>query len=474
LFKNASKGCIKLVMSRDRDLESVFFEISTELFAVCNLDGSIVRWSSAVEAHVAPEILATTRLRIQDGAGELSDGLQGLPLRYNVVWRGGDSVVVRFAVVNLTEDTEFHRQRMQTLGELAGGIAHDFNNLLAGILGHVTYLKNILPNRGEHCESIGAIADGARKASEMTGQILNFSRLGSNVDVRAVDLVDFVGRAVLLIKGALEVGQELVVSPPKDMNIFVSAAEGKLMQVLANLCMNARDALDGEGTITIRVGRFGEAEAYVSVEDTGCGINPNVLGRIFDPFFSTKGSSGTGLGLSTTAAIVREFSGRIEVESEVDLGTRVTIYLPFLSNQAAPSQKLVQEERPNVRGGGECIMVVDDDPAVLRVIAMSLEHLGYSVLTAAGGPEALDLYKNPTKTISLVLLDMLMPVMPGEQVFAALSELDPKVKVLVMSGYSSQVALDMILSSGGLGFIQKPFSIEELAENVAECLSLEL
>lgn len=379
----------------------------------------------------------------------------------------------------------FHAHRLETLGMLAGGVAHDFNNVLAGILGHITYLKMILPARGTHTESLGAIEDGAKKASSLTQQILSFSKLEGGEKVSEVNICELVRGACKLLRGAISPEYSLECSLPQTP-VCVLAVEGKLAQVIVNLVINARDAVGPEGFIRVSVASvqsekelgeaFGSVElsskhyARLTVTDNGHGMSPEIMQKIFEPYFSTKKDKGTGLGLAVVREIVQLFGGAITVKSEVDLGTTISVYLPIVSAPAAE----VSLARPTVakhdlQRGTERILVIDDEYPVRNVLCVSLEHLGYQVDVAESGREAIEKYE-ASKRYDLVLLDMIMPQLSGDQVFVELKKLDPDVRVLVISGFSSEAAVRSILSAGGKGFIQKPFTIEELAKHVRGCL----
>ncbi len=387
---------------------------------------------------------------------------------------------------------ELHAQKLSTLGMLAGGVAHDFNNILAGILGHVTYLKTILPQSGAHVESLNAIEDGGRKASLMTQQILNFSRYEAEDKPARVNMNDLVVRTCSLLRGAVSraYGLEQQIFDPAP---YVLASEGGLAQVIVNLVINSRDALPENGRIKVALGVEDNREVlrrafkshdlaarrYVrlSVIDNGSGITREVMERMYEPYFSTKKDKGTGLGLATVRAIVQSYGGAIEVDSLVGEGTTVSVYLPEveMSRQRCDSERDATVRRPaRLEGGDESILVVDDEFPVRNVLCVSLQHLGYNVACAASGVEALDIFSKEGAHYDLVILDMLMPQLPGEKVFFRLKELNSNVRVLLISGYTSEESVKNVLANGGIDFIQKPFTIEDLSKKVRECLDCEL
>lgn len=382
---------------------------------------------------------------------------------------------------------DFHAERLQTLGMLAGGVAHDFNNILAGILGHTTYLKTILPKTGPHSESLVAIEEGAKKASLITQQILNFSKLDATEQPVKMDLCALTTRTCSLLRGAIS--PEFIFEyeiPPKP--IYIWAVEARVAQLLVNLVINSRDALEPNGYIRVSMGPA-ERPRVISLLEPGCrqhanyveilvtdngrGMSSDVMQRAFEPYFSTKKDKGTGLGLATVDAIVKLFDGGIKISSKVDVGTTVSVYLPIFDERSmsAPQDVCADDtECLELEKGSERILVVDDEYPVRNVLSLSLEHLGYKVEIASSGVEAIEKFSGELKDFDLVILDMLMPNLSGEEVFFRLQELHPDVRVLVISGYSSEDAVKNILEHGGRDFIQKPFTIGELSKKVRECL----
>lgn len=378
------------------------------------------------------------------------------------------------------------QKRLETLGMLAGGVAHDFNNVLAGILGHITYLNTIMPQEGDHTESLKAIEDGAMKASLLTRQILDFSKVDTDQKPTVVDFTTLTGQILRLLKGSAPLNCETQVTLP-DASLEVVGVEGKFAQILVNLVVNARDACGEDGKVTVELLAIEDqvllkkiydtnelsSRSYceLRVTDNGCGMSDDLLGRVFEPYFSTKGKDGTGLGLSVVKTIVEEFGGAIDIESEVGIGTAVCVFFPLTGCEGQSSDTDARRKDEELLRGTERILIVDDEYSVRNVIAMSLTHLGYTVDVVASGPEAIEAVKDAELPYDLVLLDMLMPEMSGDEVFGHLKELHQDIRVLVISGFSSKEAVQSILDNGGEGFIQKPFSIDALAKKVRESLS---
>lgn len=392
----------------------------------------------------------------------------------------------------------FHNQRLETLGILAGGVAHDFNNILTGMLGHLAYLRSVLPSNGNHVESLTSIEEGAVRAASMTQQIVNFSRLVPTESSKKIEISDVVARLCPLMRGAIPPEIQLKWTPPQHP-VFVLGTEAHLCQVLINLVVNARDAIDGNGEIEVSVlpacapqdieaifGAEPPASAYgeLMVSDSGTGMSEETKRRLFEPYFTTKDkptgarSGGSGLGLATVQSIVRALGGAIVVESEPGAGSTFRVVLPVVQERSTTTGVPLSPEREQdtrgedqpIRGHGERILVIDDEYAVRNVLGLSLTHLGYTLETAASGLEGLEKFAEAEGDFDLIILDLLMPGLSGEEVFGRLKRLNAAVKVLLVSGFSSETVVRRLLDNGGTGFIQKPFSIEILADRVHRCL----
>ncbi len=412
----------------------------------------------------------------------------GQPLVVKVASFAGRALVVRVLASLSSEQSVsvFHNQRLETLGLLAGGVAHDFNNILTGMLGHVAYLRHVLPQAGDHVESIAAIEEGALRASSLTQQILKFSKVDSADLTSRVDLSEVITRVLTLLKSAIPSNISVRWSPQRDAPTSVLASEAQLSQVVINLLVNARDAIRGRGEISVSLeprypadrveslfGREPPAPAYgaIVVRDSGEGMDQEVMAKLFEPYFTTKKERGTGLGLFTVNSIVNQLGGAIEVESSRGAGTEFRIVLPVVLEESAPNSPGASVGSGPARGNGERILVVDDEYAVRNVLGLSLSHLGYSVETAASGLEAIDKFSAAEAPFKLVILDLLMPGLSGEEVFMRMRAMNPAISVLIVSGFSSEQVVNRILEVGGRDFIQKPFSIEVLARKVRGCLS---
>jgi two-component system, cell cycle sensor histidine kinase and response regulator CckA len=423
----------------------------------------------------------TSRLRTQ--RGELLRVKLGI-----TVLTDGFCLVRVLAVAHSDEDASaYHSQRLETLGMLAGGFAHDFNNLLTGILGHITYLRTILPGTGSHIESLQAIQDGAKRASFMTREMLTFARQEEDQESDVCDVRDIVLRTCTLLRGAVSPLYTLRYKVPEEP-LYIQAIPSRISQVIANLIINARDAVKSGGIIEVglelvedkrSLERYFGPEAVeknrylrLFVVDDGHGISQGVQAKIFDPFFSTKKGKGTGLGLTTVASIVRGSGGSIEVFSREDVGTSISIYFPSTElNENLPSSSVDDHTISlSSQAGVWRILVVDDEYLVRNVLSVSLKHLGYEVETASSGREALELFTKRNAEFDVVILDMVMPQMSGEEVFERLKELNSKIRVIMVSGMCSQESVNRIMRQGGR-FIRKPFTIHDLADVVQAVLA---
>lgn len=376
-----------------------------------------------------------------------------------------------------------HRERLESLGLLAGSVAHDFNNILTGVLGHVSYLMLTLPENGPHSESLKAIEEGARRAASMTQQILNFSKTDGDDHREEVNLGKCIVGTCNLLKGAFTKQFKFECDIPHEQ-LWVMSTDAHIAQLIINLVVNARESLTKNGEIRLNLshveigkdfnpcmnpkGNLLEQGHYaqIVVVDNGSGISKEVMGRVFEPYFSTKQGKGTGLGLATVDSIVQSCNGGIDISSQVGVGTRISVFVPLCS---AKSDSITQKAT-KPKGGRERILVVDDEDPVRNVICLSLQRLGYDVEIADSGHEALRKFKESRGNFDLVILDMIMPELSGEEVFGRLWDLKPGVRVLISTAYASENTLQAILNNGGTGFLQKPFSVEELAKTVRECL----
>jgi two-component system, cell cycle sensor histidine kinase and response regulator CckA len=369
-------------------------------------------------------------------------------------------------------------QKMEAIGTLAGGIAHDFNNLLMAIQGNNCLMQSNITPEHPFYEHLKETEEYVRRASDLTKQLLGFAR-GGKYEVKPIHVNEAVAGSLSLFG---RTRKEINIQTRYEKQIWtVEADRSQIEQVLLNLFVNAGQAMPGGGELRVGtenvvpdrglldlLGLQPRHFVKISVSDTGVGMDADVRERIFEPFFTTKVMGrGTGLGLASAYGIIKNHGGTIDVYSEKGCGATFTIYLP------ATPEAAVREIPPVLspsRTGSETLLIVDDEHIVLDVTQMMLKSLGYRVLAAAGGKEALELFQRNTDQIALVILDMIMPGMGGGETFEQLKALDPGVRVLLSSGYSIDGQAAEIIARGCRGFIQKPFNLLQLSEKIREVL----
>jgi PAS domain S-box-containing protein len=368
-------------------------------------------------------------------------------------------------------------QKMESIGTLAGGIAHDFNNLLQGILGYASLtLQDINPQSASY-RYLRTILESAERAANLTTQMLTFSRR-KEPQVEPVDINRSVEESLRMLRHMIPT--TIDIQTWQDPALWTVQADAtQIQQVLVNLCINARDAMPAGGTLTIetenRVISEFDAERRVdmapgryvilTVSDTGVGMTPTVRERIFEPFFTTKGiGEGTGLGLAVAYGIVQSHKGWISVYSEPGQGSVFRIHLPASEKKSTTPESAVLA----VVGGSETILVVDDEPVVLRLACDILTSYGYFTLTARDGEEALQVYQERRAEIDLVLLDLTMPKLSGMECARRLRSLNSSIRVIASSGYSAQTK--DVLEKEVQAFVPKPYSPKELARVVRTVL----
>lgn len=377
-------------------------------------------------------------------------------------------------------------QKMQAMGQLAGGIAHDFNNLLTAMIGFCDLLLQRHGPGDTSFADIMQVKQNANRAASLVRQLLAFSRRQA-LQPRLFDVTDALADLSNLLRRLLGETITLSIAHGRDLGL-VRVDPGQFDQVIINLSVNARDAMPGGGQLTIttkavHVERPFQRGAdvmpsgdYVVIEaaDTGTGMSAETLGRIFEPFFSTKEvGAGTGLGLSTVYGIVRQTDGFIFVDSKPGKGTIFTIYLPrFDATETTKQSKPAAVEGPPHSGdltGTESILIVEDEDAVRLFGARALRNKGYQVLEARSGESALDVLRGDTR-IDVLVTDVVMPGMDGATLARLVRMERPSIQVILMSGYSEDVALGEFSGEDGIHFLPKPFSLKQLAGKVKEVL----
>ena len=372
-------------------------------------------------------------------------------------------------------------QRMEAVGRLAGGVAHDYNNILGVIIGYAELaLLKVDPADPLHADLKEIIA-AATRSTNITRQLLAFARRQTIAPV-ALDLDRTVQGMLKMLRRLIGEDIDLAWLPKADPWL-VKIDPAQVDQILANLCINARDAISGVGKITIETGKSTFDEAYcaehlgfipgefvlLAVSDNGCGMDREILEHVFEPFFTTKGmGEGTGLGLSTVYGIVKQNNGFVNVYSEPGKGSTIRVYLPRLAGEAAEAIVPMTSEPPPSRG--ETILLVEDEQAFLKVSKTMLERLGYRVLAASTPGVALELAREHAGKIHLLITDVVMPEMNGRELSERLQSLYPQLKCLFISGYTANAIAHRGVLKEGVCFVQKPFSIQELATKVRKAL----
>jgi two-component system cell cycle sensor histidine kinase/response regulator CckA len=371
-------------------------------------------------------------------------------------------------------------QRMESVGRLAGGIAHDFNNLLGIVIGHAELAARRIAPDHPATKSLHGIQDAARRASELTRQLLAFGRK-QTMEPQVVDLGETVDGVSRLLQRVL--GEDITIRVDTDPSLgFVRLDPVQIEQVVINLAVNARDAMAQGGTLSFRLSNASVNDAYklysanmapgeyvlLQVSDTGAGMAPEVQAHIFEPFFTTKPSGqGTGLGLATVYGIVKQSGGWIWVYSEPGQGTSFSIYFPRCDQVSAPPPSSVDATST---GGWETVLLVEDQDALREVTCDVLESAGYTVLTASGAVEARKMSDAHAATIHLLISDVVMPDMAGPDLAEVLLTQRPDMRVLFLSGYNEEMAAIKKLSAAGVKYLQKPVTIQALSAAMRELL----
>ena len=377
----------------------------------------------------------------------------------------------------LLENQLRQAKKMEAVGTLAGGIAHDFNNLLMGIQGYASLILLKTDETDPFYEKLVGINQQVQSGVDLTRQLLGFAR-GGKYEVKPID-----------INQVLQNSSEMFGRTKKEIRIYrqfqedlwtVEADQGQIGQALLNLYVNAWQAMPGGGSLYLKTQNIvitfrSSDQPYpgkyilISITDTGEGMDKSVIERIFEPFFTTKEMGrGTGLGLAMVYGIVKSHGGSIYAKSQKGQGSTFSIYLP------ASEKKVVLEEKPLEKPvrGQETILLVDDEEVILKVTREILESLGYLVMSANSGQEALSLFKEKYQEIDLIILDMVMPDLKGSQTYDGLKEVYPQVKVLLSSGYSIDGQATSLIERGCRAFIQKPYTVSELSKKVREVLAM--
>ncbi|TFH34498.1 MAG: PAS domain S-box protein, partial [Anaerolineales bacterium] len=399
----------------------------------------------------------------------------------------GDQPVMLIVVRDMTEARQAQRRaqlqdRLAAVGQLAAGIAHDFNNILGTIILYSELLLNNDVLEPKDRERIETIFNQAQRGSTLTSQVLDFSRR-SVMEKHALNLVPFLQDLEKLLSRTIPEAVKLTIDFKGENSYVVNADPTRMQQVFLNLALNARDAMPKGGELTVSLDQIevdpdqppypGMKEGEwirIVVSDTGMGIPPDVMPHIFEPFFTTKSQGkGTGLGLAQVYGIIKQHEGNIDADSTIDEGTTFLIYLPAL--KSAIVQEHIHPDVEHISGEGERILVVEDDLSTRMAICEILNMMGYSVIDVADGIEALDILTKNDLQIDLILSDLVMPNMGGRDLYDAVTETHPEIKVILMTGYPLGGHTRELLDRSRVTWLQKPLSSEALAKAVKEMLA---
>lgn len=495
LLKAVINGTTDYIFVKDRDGKYLLFNEAGARFVGKSADEIVGKdetsWADPEVARLIRErdlkVMASGREETVEETVTIADMTRTF-LSTKVPYRNAEGEII--GVLGVSRDitdrkrleAQFQQaQKMEAVGQLAGGIAHDFNNLLTVINGYSEYLLKDMPESDLRAAHIQAIRDAGERAAGLTAQLLAFSRK-SMIAPKTLDLhvlIDNLGKMLPRL-----IGEDILVSTVfKSGPAWILADAGQIEQVLVNLAVNARDAMPRGGRLTIETAdiRIGTDERlapnirpgrYIRLRmtDSGCGMLPEVQARIFEPFFTTKGEGkGTGLGLATVFGIVNQAGGSISVASDIDRGTTFTILLPMVAEEAKPQPR---QQLQTALNGQETIFLVEDEVAVLRIARLVLEKQGYHVVAVTSGQEAIAAAKSHEGSIDLLLTDVVMPGMGGRELAELLRVRCPAMKVLYMSGYTSDAVIRYGVESAKCAFLQKPFTPFVLAQMVRDVLKL--
>ena len=383
--------------------------------------------------------------------------------------------------LELNQERLLQTEKMDSIGQLAGGIAHDFNNMLAGILSAAELLHRRLPvDDARNKQMVDLIKATAERAAELTSQLLSFSRRNKLV-FSSFDLREIIQDTISLLERSLNKQVEIQTVYP-DTEVPVLCERSQLQSALLNLGINAGDSMGGKGLLTIKtqIVEFDQSycdasqfdiqpgpHAEVSVRDTGGGITPEICKHIFEPFFTTKEQGkGTGLGLAAVYGTICNHHGAVTVYSEIGEGTIFHLYLPLATESPI---KPIETVTASDRGSG-CILVVDDEIIIRATVKMTLSDMGYEVITAENGEEAVAIFLTKHAHIDLVILDMIMPKMGGIDTFRALRKINPEAKIIIASGFAKDRSILDLKDEGLVDFIGKPYHRRDLEQILASSL----
>ena len=429
-------------------------------------------YGKAVSGNITIEV----RMRRKDGT-EIWILLSGFPFKFEDSSAGLVVAAIDISARRAIEGRLRQSQKMEAIGQLAGGVAHDFNNMLTAILGYTDMVLFDLKPEDKNREKLTEVHKAGQRAAALTKQLLAFSRR-QVLQLAPIDLNQTIEDLIKMLRRLIGENIELLVALDHEL-LTINADRSQIEQVIMNLCINARDAMPNGGRLSIETGNvFLDASycsqyewakpgryVFLSITDSGYGMDSEIKGKIFDPFFTTKeADKGTGLGLATVYGIVRQHNGGIQVYSEPGKGSMFTIYLPAIEHEET---SILTESIENIPAGRhETILLAEDNEQVRYIAIRFLEDSGYKLLTAVDGEDALRVYKKHGAEIDLLLLDVVMPKKGGRNVYDEIRSVRPDIKCLFISGYSVNAVHTNFILDQGLHLIQKPFLKDDLLRAV--------
>jgi PAS domain S-box-containing protein len=454
-----------------------------------------------VEKETLPDLKALFRQTLEQGNVNVELCLRdksgnSLPFLFVVrTFEQADHTFILGTGIDLTEQKQIQEenkalerklnqaQKMESVGRLAGGVAHDFNNMLGVILGHAELSMLKTDENHDLHANLKEIQTAAEHSANLTKQLLTFARK-EIISPKQLNLNDTVENMLNMLRRLIGENIDLIWKPFAQL-WAVKVDPSQIDQILVNLCVNARDAIAGVGKLTIETGMKTFDPAYcaehpgfisgdfvmLAVSDDGCGMDKETLNNLFEPFFTTKElGKGTGLGLATVYGIVKQNNGFINVYSEPGQGSTFKIYLPGLVEDEDIDRSFPGGK--TAAGGTETILLVEDEPAILRMTREMLERKGYTVMSAATPSEALEKAEKDSSAIDLIMTDVIMPEMNGRDLSRQITKFYPDIRILFMSGYTANVIAHQGVLDEGVAFIQKPFSMADLTEKLREVLDI--
>ncbi len=444
-----------------------------------------------------PVILITGMGNEQVAVDSLREGATDYILKKNIagfaarvsraldIWADRQAIEVVEAEKKKLQLQLFQSQKMESVGRLAGGIAHDFNNLLTGIMGYASLSLKSLPEGTPVSKNIQTIIDVSKRASHLVKQLLLFSRK-IPLEFKMLDINKLIEENVGFIRRMVE--ETVDIRLDLDPNLpMLKSDQGQLTQVLMNFAINARDAMQGKGVIAIKTQRISSdselvaknpvsgAKEYIviSVSDTGCGIDKEEQSKIFDPFFTTKEvGKGTGLGLAIVYSIISGHDGWVDVQSVIGEGATFRVFLPVAAEGSMEAKDAATQQQDSYRqliSGKETILIVEDEEVLRSFSSEMLSDLGYNVLIACNGEEALAVYAENHDIINLVVSDMIMPKMSGLELFSELKLINPAMKFILVTGYCLEEAEGHVLRNMS-AILMKPYTTEKIAALIRKVL----